>query len=626
MMEYAEVNILDGFIGLLIALLILSIINEKLSTFLRANTFYVKRLLIFISGSLLYVLWCNSPAIFEPEPRTKGFFIFWFVVSFIIVLALYNSSFYTWILGRSWMNGILKKLFTSKKPEEIKVVDKLKHIINGVPAFLGFLLISKHYNEALGGCGFIVGAYSFFLLAVLTLSLQSTLKGDILINIAKSKKQSDSQKKDEIDQDAQSSEIDVLSLITGFFIAFAFRADIFGMFKAATSPDGLSELNWGAEKFPLVINGNSLEFTAIKFDSELELVGILITGFFLSFGSKFFHDLLDNLLQIKNLKRKLNDKESYTIQSIEEFDEYINLTSNETAKLAIKQNIHLRSLPNVRNVLIGTKREGEKVIDTIDFHLTDADRSKIPEFLPLELTSGKSIKVKTQVYESVSIPSVQFAPSDALYLKRPVSTGTFGCILEDLGDQRLYALTCSHVITGGSSINLKGNLSGAQMKRVFKSKTDLRQWSVADYAIRNSTLDIALIGPILNMPNTFGTEKINSHRAITENDIKKQIPVKIHGAKSKGVGVLKNVANEPVKIKYSDDEKVEMIGLLVFSKLDDGSDDKWQSISKSGDSGAIITDEKNHPIALLVAGNNTFSYGIPMTTIFDHLYMKIAGT
>jgi hypothetical protein len=35
--------------------------------------------------------------------------------------------------------------------------------------------------------------------------------------------------------------------------------------------------------------------------------GIVMTGLFISFGSKFWHDLLDLLCQVKNAKRLLSD-------------------------------------------------------------------------------------------------------------------------------------------------------------------------------------------------------------------------------------------------------------------------------------------------------------------------------
>jgi hypothetical protein len=114
---------------------------------------------------------------------------------------------------------------------------------------------------------------------------------------------------------------------------------------------------------------------------------------------------------------------------------------------------------------------------------------------------------------------------------------------------------------------------------------------------------------------------LKPHREVTTEDVRDQLPIKIYGAKSQGTGVLKNKSEKAIQIQFSNGI-VEMKGLLLFSRQITASSE-WEAISVSGDSGAIITDKDDQPIAMLVAGNNSFSYGIPMSTIFDHLYMKI---
>ena len=48
--------------------------------------------------------------------------------------------------------------------------------------------------------------------------------------------------------------------------------------------------------------------------------GILLTGYFISFGSKFWHDLLDILYQTKNIKRILADPETYELDNIDDLE------------------------------------------------------------------------------------------------------------------------------------------------------------------------------------------------------------------------------------------------------------------------------------------------------------------
>jgi hypothetical protein len=237
----------------------------------------------------------------------------------------------------------------------------------------------------------------------------------------------------------------------------------------------------------------------------------------------------------------------------------------------------------------------------------------------VSLKSGKLIKIKTVIFRNVQVPKVAIGPGGEIALRNPAFKGTFGCVLEDLIDGSRYALTCSHVVNGGKADNLGGSLKGKK-KPVFDSVGN--QLSVVSYAVRDATLDIALVGPISSaINNSIAGGTLKPHREVTTEDVRDQLPIKIYGAKSQGTGVLKNKSEKAIQIQFSNGI-VEMKGLLLFSRQITASSE-WEAISVSGDSGAIITDKDDQPIAMLVAGNNSFSYGIPMSTIFDHLYMKI---
>lgn len=158
----------------------------------------------------------------------------------------------------------------------------------------------------------------------------------------------------------EEKEVTLLSFAIGFFVALLFDASIIDILQY--NPES-SDFSFGTPDY--------VDFEKMKLNDELEFsfiafVGLLATGFFLSFGSKFFHDLIDNLLQIKNLKRKLNDKETYKVSTIEEFDEYLKITEGEAARRAIKENLErLESQPNFVGAHIGSvdfKRTKRKVV------------------------------------------------------------------------------------------------------------------------------------------------------------------------------------------------------------------------------------------------------------------------
>jgi hypothetical protein len=109
-------------------------------------------------------------------------------------------------------------------------------------------------------------------------------------------------------------QIQTMSILVGIAIALIAKANLFDFFK-----DDFN-LFWIPD-----------DFKGWKLLSNI--VGSIISGMFLSLGSKFFHDLLDVLLQVKNLKRKLNEKADWEFDNINEVDDYIK--GNDIKRLKI---------------------------------------------------------------------------------------------------------------------------------------------------------------------------------------------------------------------------------------------------------------------------------------------------
>ena len=62
-----------------------------------------------------------------------------------------------------------------------------------------------------------------------------------------------------------------------------------------------------ADFFTLIKQNRTIEpLTKLTFEG---VIGCIVTGLFLSQGSKFFHDLLDTILYYKNVKKALYSKQ-----------------------------------------------------------------------------------------------------------------------------------------------------------------------------------------------------------------------------------------------------------------------------------------------------------------------------
>jgi hypothetical protein len=144
------------------------------------------------------------------------------------------------------------------------------------------------------------------------------------------KKKKKSEIKDEKEEKIR--QVQLISVVVGIVVAVATRASIFGI------SDPNFELGWHAFDWE---QDNMLLYLVADF------FGSVFSGIFLSLGSKFFHDLLDLLLESKNLKRKLTDRESIkNLHTIEEFDAYIDEVEPVVVELEIEK--YLKTVPQFK--------------------------------------------------------------------------------------------------------------------------------------------------------------------------------------------------------------------------------------------------------------------------------------
>jgi hypothetical protein len=116
----------------------------------------------------------------------------------------------------------------------------------------------------------------------------------------------------------------------------------------------------GADFFTLINHGQLLDYTSQKWDYLLFLktfAGILLTGIFISLGSKFWHDMLDIVLQISALKQSMAKKQDQENQQLKQ-DQLRN-------ELIDKLNIitpKLQTLPGFSSYDIASQQGKQEVI------------------------------------------------------------------------------------------------------------------------------------------------------------------------------------------------------------------------------------------------------------------------
>lgn len=275
-------------------------------------------------------------------------------------------------------------------------------------------------------------------------------------------------------------EVTSLSLIIGILIAGIFHIDLFEMLK---QPDPRMVIFWD----PLPTFSTLLDFRL--------LASIGLTGFFLTFGSKFFHDLLDMLYQVKNIKRKLADENTFNAEDIEQFDEYVSKRYGSIIQDAISQNLSaLSPKGTMAPPMHGKMMEKGKLVDCIDIRVITRTSPILPSKVEVKLEKGQVILVPVNLVPvQGNPPTVQSQQGDPVGLgSNSTLDGTICCQVKRNSDDKLGLLTCSHVLEGGNSTNHFGNISPSISGVVDKTKNGKFFW-----AICNSKLDAALI----NIPN-----------------------------------------------------------------------------------------------------------------------------
>lgn len=405
----------------------------------------------------------------------------------------------------------------------------------------------------------------------------------------------------EVNKTDKEKELTAMSFIVGFLVAYCFNANLFNLFKPAL------ELGWGTTA-PFV-EEPWYALNPEYFDTGVAAgIGFVLTAFFLAFGSKFFHDLLDTLLQIKDLKRKLNDKETFDIETVGELKEQLKYTQGELVRKAIAENkASLEILPNFLSLHEGLDIQTDTKMAYLN--LTDNNIEGLPNALPYTLSDNKRRTVPLKIIPNVKIAQVAlgkiFNENNVNYI------GSIGLPL--ILDNELWLLTCDHVLTGGS---FDSQTQQGLLKSPGKAKFSLdnvEHSGVWSYGYQDKEFDIALVkpdDPKRILPSGFLSDPLEISRQLT------RVMVSFKGAVSTGEGfVFAQEVEEPVKFA---NQTIRMKGLMKIS-----ASGRMGAISKSGDSGSALFTPDKRAVAIIIASNDLFTYAMSLEKIFSGWDAKI---
>jgi hypothetical protein len=283
---------------------------------------------------------------------------------------------------------------------------------------------------------------------------------------------------------------------------------------------------------------------------------------------------------------------------------------------AIKQNfINFKKYGNFITLVPGTTMQDGNKIPCAVFHISDSNSAAFPKTIPYNRL-GEEIDIVCTVVTDVNIPTAS-AGSDSFVanLATRDKPGTIACGMKD-ANNNAFLLTCSHVYTGGSSENKGGPLSLTNDKAVDSNSVRIGLWS---YALWGANLDIALVKPD-NADSIPASGLRPDPYVLTDNDVFDNTEVILNGYVSGSKkGYIINYEST-AQIQYSDGVR-EIDHVIIVS---DSIAEPFRSISSGGDSGGLVYNgSTNQAVGILVAGNDQFSYIIPMKAIMKQLDMII---
>jgi hypothetical protein len=405
-----------------------------------------------------------------------------------------------------------------------------------------------------------------------------------------------------------------LSLLIGFIIAVSFHADLFAIFNS-TTPETV--LTW---------NNVHLEF---NFELLKTLFGCLCTAFLLSFGSKFFHDFLEIIYEIKLNKRRLTDPATYKSGDFVTLEERLKTTYFDPVWLTFERHKTIlmerfKSVVTIERVFdsIGNSyleirlKENNDDFDKLQKYVFDyvvAGKSQVlhPSFIRI-IANNKPVvaHVKTHLIGEEVDDTIELKTSGTLGFFAYEATKT----AYDNNSKPTHFVTCAHVVTK------KGD-------KVFGKKTESDEkhelGEVVEY-FRNEWMDAALIklNDDIVGKNILSTSK-TMRLPVRDLSSKEKIEVWVDGAASDPMnGIVRSIENL-IRVEY-DDKIIELNDLIRISAINSNGTPIDSPISNKGDSGAVVFDTEMHPVGIIIAGSNLYSYAVPISRIENWLNIKVS--
>ncbi|MEL1246318.1 hypothetical protein AAEO56_18745 [Flavobacterium sp. DGU11] len=419
----------------------------------------------------------------------------------------------------------------------------------------------------------------------------------------------------DIEEKAREYRIMKINVWSGILVAAIIKADMIMIFSKMKNPG--ETLGWNTFG----------QFYEDPLDKVLLVPGILLTGCFISFGSKFWHDLVDILYQIKNAKRVASDSETYKIDATTDLEKAaITYQSSFIQSAYIDAKIIYMAHKNVKAISLKRNENGYYLEVTV----SNADAPTDPYF---------TYRSPEGLYHTIPVKTIFLGEGDMIMAhnidlsskifdtNQSGNWGTLGIIVKPLekNSAKRYLLTCCHnVIKPLSNLPYTDDPAKIVTAATTDNNTKIGIGKVYK-AVRDREADAALIEIDPAMVNKISKyiPKIGTPlkpRIVTDDDENK-VMAYMFGAKTgpqsgRTQGMVTS-AHSTIKVTYNSTEEFEIINTIAISN-------NGKAISEPGDSGACVVDGKYNVLGIVVAGSSEVTYILPIRTLLSKFEVQLA--
>ena len=295
------------------------------------------------------------------------------------------------------------------------------------------------------------------------------------------------------------------------------------------------------------------------------------------------------------------------------------ISQHQLINLALKQNqkrLHAQ-FPNINFLNDSVILVNKKHKHVLGIYLSDHNKNNIPEKVLVKLPSGKIKNVKTNIVSGLGKAIVTGGISGAVaHEDSPTYTGSGCCVMQDEKANN-YLLTNGHVLSDGF---LENPLLNTDAKQVLYNDEKIGSWY---YGHMNTEGDFAL-ALIENQDfiDNVSPELFNNKiKTISKSDwLKLKIKVRGNKCQVKNAYVIEMVSKR-LSVGYKNAQSITFDEVILIA--DKSNKATCLPVTQAGDSGGLAYTNDNELIGIITAGDNKFSYILPINKLITNLNLTI---